>query len=248
MSGSVKNIFNKPEIITGVGEIHSVLMKDYDEFMDISNILTYNYEHFNIESIKKELNVDEEIKLLDLLSIYLSHSDQENKAFKNLARLFTMVLHKEIHYETNEYIGLYFTSKDKKTVIDRSNYDQVRKIIMKQNVIIEPPIIKNDIVREWVEAAINARAKNSVDIRMEDMITTVAYNSGKHYWDLENYSIYQLKSEFQRIVKDKTYHTNVQFKCAGSDKVGNEHYAENTDMYKSPYDDIIKNKNLNNMV
>ncbi len=36
---SLNNFFGKPTIITGVGDIFPITMRDYDEFMDIVNII-----------------------------------------------------------------------------------------------------------------------------------------------------------------------------------------------------------------
>jgi hypothetical protein len=239
------NIFNKPKMLPSIGQVYPVLMKDYDDFMECSNVLSLSYQHFDIREVAKLLESDEgEIKLLDLVILAARESNTFDETMETLNQVFSIVLKQKIVHDFGEF-GIYFRDEKNNYLIDRFNYDEVRSTIMHQNIIFEPKIFKDKLVAQWAEMALKQRAKNSVDISIEDMLTTISVVSGKHYWDLENYSIYQIKQEFARIGKDKTYHTNVAFKCAGAESVDIEHYAENTEIYKSPFDDLFKKKNQN---
>lgn len=240
---SLSHIFQKPNKIENVGEIYPVLLKDYDEFMDKANLLSYSYSHFDVEAVSNSLQMPkEDIKLLDLLMIISTQTDSAELAFDNLNVVFSIVLKKKVDYSFGEN-GLYFVCGDE-YLIDRNNYDEVRKVIMEQNLIFEPKVFKSKIAQEWAERVLQTRARSAVNITIEDMVTTVAVLSGKHYWDLENYSYYQLKAEFSRINKIKNYETNSMLlgNPYASD-VKLDHYAENMEMFKSPYDDIFVSKN-----
>lgn len=240
---TLAHIFQKPKIIENVGEVYSVLMKDYDDFMDKANILSYSYAHFAVDEISKSMEIPkEEIKLLDLITIISTQTESFEQAFDNLNVVFSIVLRKPVENTWGEN-GIYFFSGDE-YLIDRNNYDDVRKAIMEQNLIFEPKVFKSKLTQEWAERVLQTRAKSSVNITIEDMVTTVAVLSGKHYWDLENYSYYQLKAEFSRISKIKNYDTSSQLlgNPYASD-VKLDHYAENVEMFKSPYDDIFVSKN-----
>ena len=69
--------------------------------------------------------------------------------------------------------------------------------------------------------------------------------AGKHYWDLEKYTIYQLKYDFNRICKIKDYESqSMMFANPYADlsKLKMEHFAENIDMYENPYDGLFKER------
>lgn len=235
----LSNIFQKPKAIPSVGEIYPVLMKDYDEFMDNANVISYTYDHFNLEEIAPMLGVlSEELKLLDLITLVSKETNTYEQTFDNLCKVFSIILRKKVDF-TFGHTGVCFFD-NKGFLIDRDNYDEIRSIIMKQNLIFSQKIYKSRLVQEWANKVLEARAKNAIDITIEDMITTIAVVSGKHYWDLENYTYYQIKAEFARIGKDKAYHTNVAYQCAGAEKITIEHYAENTDIFKNPFDDVFK--------
>jgi hypothetical protein len=80
---------------------------------------------------------------------------------------------------------------------------------------------------------------------MEEMLSTVSVFTGKHYWDLKDYTIYQLRSDFNRICKIEEYRTQSMVFAnpyADLSKFKMDHFAEKIDMYKNPYDDVFKDK------
>lgn len=240
----MNNILNKPKFVKDVGNIYPVTMNDYDEFMDKANIITVGYQHFNLDEIKNSFGI-EDIKLLDLVTILARQEDESedinnNKALLGMCDLFSIILHVErvsISYHfTNEYGLLFKIGQDR--MIHRENYDEVRSVIMEQNLLFEAKVYKNEIIQKWANKVLEARAKNGIDIDMEDYLTTIASASSKHYWDLANYTLYQVKSEFARIGKFKAFETNLAL-IGHSTSIGNDHYAEKTDIQKNPYDDVF---------
>ncbi|WP_243357252.1 hypothetical protein [Bacillus litorisediminis] len=249
---SLNNIFQRPTKVKGVGYVYPVTMKRYDKFINCANIITVSYEHFNTKVVAEALGVEEEsIKLLDLLFIAAAQSNTFNETVRQLEILFSLVFRRPIKCVDFDD-GFIFYNQRKKIVIDKHNYDEIRSVIMMQNVLFEPKVFKNQIVAEWAEAVLKERAKNAVEVSMEDKLTTIAHLSGKHYHELMNYTIYQIEAEFARIEKDKLYHTNVAFKCAGANEVSINHYAEKTNIYRNPYDELFKDKSklntLNNVI
>jgi hypothetical protein len=234
---SLDSILSRPKFVESVGYIHPVIIKDYDKFMENANVISYTYNHFNLDELSNYFGQSkEDIKLLDLINIVSRQTQTFEQTFNNLSVVFSTVLRKKVNYEVSD-LGVYFYNDN--TLIDRNNYDEIRAIIMKQNLIFTPKVFDHPLVQDWANKVLEARAKEAVDIRVEDMLSTISIVSGKHYWDLENYTIYQIKADFARIGKDKAYHTNVAFKCAGADKIDISHYAENAGLDKNPFDDIF---------
>lgn len=238
----VGDIFNHSIFIDAIGEIHPITMKHYDTFMNGANIITIPFSYFDVKEEYKS-----ETKLLDLIYIYSlqSEGEERKKLYEQMTSIFSTVLKKDIEYVVDDDNGrFYFLSKNEDneidTIITRDNYDEIRSVIMKQNLLFEPKVFENKIKQEWAELVLANRAKNSVDMDIEDMITTVASFSGKHYWDLENYTIYQIKAEFARISKFKGFDTNLAM-IGNTDKISNLHYAEKTDIHVNPYDTVFVN-------
>jgi hypothetical protein len=224
---SLKYIFAKSEFIDGIGDIYPIKLKDYDTFQDCVEPLYYSKKHFNGNG---------DFYLLDAIIRFIP---PEQNMVTKLERLFSLTLKKDVLFIFDE--TSYTFVIDNEHFISVHNYEKLREIIMKQNLIFEPKVYKDPLVQQWAMKALEAKSKNSVKMEIEDMVSTVATFSGKHYSDLAEYTIYQLKSEFNRISKIKGYDTNVAYRCVGAE-VPIDYFAESIDMFKNPYDDAFKSK------
>lgn len=219
---STKYIFGKPEHIEGIGHVHPVKLENYDEFLNCSHYLYISKKHFT-----------EDAQAHPLLRLLLVAFHDQN-IVNELAKLFSMVLQKDIVFFTTNDKQFGFETSTGET-IDSSNYDLLRQTIMRQNLMFEQKVYKDKVVQAYMHKVFEAKAKSNIKMEFEDKISTVSVFTGKHYWDLEKYTIYQLEVEFNRISRFKSYDTSVAAKIAGSDaKI--EHFAENVNMFQSPYD------------
>lgn len=219
---STKYIFGKPEHVNGVGDVHFIKLKNYDEFLECSNYLYINKNHFTDEF--------KDHYLLDLLIFAF----QDQNVVEDLVKMFSLVLQTEVTFSVNDKHEIVFITTDN-GLIDKFNYDNLRQIIMRQNLMFEQKVYKDKIVQAYMHKVFEAKAKSGIKLEFEDKISTVSVFTGKHYWDLEEYTIYQLEVDFNRVSKFKNYDTSVAARVAGSDnKI--EHFAENVDLFKNPYD------------
>lgn len=227
---STKAIFGKGTLIEGVGLISPIKLSKYDEFLQYSNVLYYSKNHFGEEF--------ESHALLDLLILGL----KEDQVVHSLISLFRIVIDEntDFYYEDENNYGFKINEGQ---YITKDNYDLVRSVIMRQNLMIEQKTYKSKIVQEWANKAMEAKSKNGVKMLFEDTVSTVSVYCGKHYSDLENYTIYQLQSDFNRIGKLIEYDTTISFKCAGDTKSPFNHYAEHIDFFKDPHDDLFIKEN-----
>lgn len=124
-------------------------------------------------------------------------------------------------------------------LIDKNNYDQVRSLIMHQNLMNEQKVYKDKLVQEWANKALEAKNRKGIQMTFEDMLSTVSVYAGKHYSELGKYTIYQLQSDFNRIGKLIEYDATISFKCAGDTKSPLKHYAEHVDLFRDPNDDLF---------
>lgn len=229
---SLNYIRGKPEYLEGVGNIYPVKIKDYDEFNKSSYLLNFSKDHFN----------NSDLPLLTLVVLGLTNSGIKiENVIKDFENMFSIVLQCKVFFAiTND--RQFKIIIDDKNNINSSNYDTVREIIMKQNLIFTPKVYKNEIVQKWAEKVLKARIKNSPKITMEDMLSTISVFSGKSYEELENYTIYQVYADFYRIRKIKGYECAIINRTLGG-KAEIEDFAEDLQLFKNPYDDLFVNKN-----
>lgn len=228
---SLANIFQKPTKVKGLGFVYPVKLKDWDEFEENVTPIMYSKNHIPIE---------EDLPLLDRLILL-----RDEKIIESLCAIFNLVFRCNefrIVIEENNY---GFVNENKQ-IIFNLNYEELRNIILHQNILFEPKIYKTPALQKWAEKVLQARGKNSPNVTIEDMLSTLSVMSGKHYWDLGEYSIYQLRYDFNRICKIKNFESqSIMFANPHADlsKVKIEHFAENIDMYENPYDGLFKEKN-----
>ncbi len=244
---SLDNIFAKKVFVEGIGNIYPIKIKDYDEFFECADILY----------ISKKMFEDIELSLFDIIFAYLlkNENEEERLTFKEIEMKFNNLLYYTLNTNRVDFlyqedgitIQYYIIDKDKdeKEIVyqlNKNNYDVFREVVMRQNLMFEPKIFKNPLVQKWADKIIKTRAKNSIDITMEDKIDTVHVFTGITYSELEKETIYQIEKDFQRVMKLKGYDTDVNFVCAGDEKRNITHFAEKIDINKSPYDDLFVDK------
>jgi hypothetical protein len=237
---SLQDLFAQPEIVVdennnkNIITIYPIKIKDYEKFSQCSDLLYLSKNHFD-ESIRK-------FSLLELL-VYSFQSLELTENLKltyedfldKFCKLFSMVTLKNVCFIEKD---LTFWVNDG-GYINPNNYEKVRMIIMKQNLIHEQRVYKTKLMNEWAMKAIKAKQKNAPNISLEDMVSTVSVGAGKNYCDLQDYTIYQIYSDFYRFRKTINYDTSVQYKCHLDSSIKLEDYAEDLDLFHNPYDDLF---------
>jgi hypothetical protein len=229
---SINNLFGEPFFIEGIGNVYPIRLIDWEKFESVIPVILQSEKHF-------ETNGD--YPLLDILIRGIS----DEAIVKSLEIIFQLALRNDdvkfVVYDGNQY---KFQIDDEHSITPE-NFPHIRNVIMQQNILFEPKIYKNPEVAKWAEKVLAARGKNAPNITIEEMLSTVSVFTGKHYWDLKDYTIYQLKSDFNRICKIEEYRTQSMVFAnpyADLSKFKMDHFAEKIDMYKNPYDDVFKDK------
>ena len=226
---SLVNIRGDAQIVDGL-KVYPIRIKDWDKFEDCSKVLLISKSHFDIPE-------GTEIPLLELLVRAIS----DTSVVSDLEEIFRLCLRDgtfEIVIENNDFAFMNSTNQ----FIHSGNYELVRKAIMEQNLLFEPKVYKDPLMQKWAQKVLEARSKNAPNITLEDMISTVAALSGKHYCDLDLYTVYQIRSEFERHCKVKDYDVTITAQMNSTEKLDIVHFAENINLFKNPYDDVFKSK------
>jgi len=226
---SLLNIFQKPREYESFGKLYPIRMKDWDEFEDYVQILMLSNAQFE---------GDDGSPLFRKLVAIGSQNNDLIFGLQNLFNLVTRTSTFTIKFEGDDY----WFSNDKGQIVNEFNYDELRKVILHQNLLIEPKIFKNKLMQEWADKVLKARQKDSANVTLEDMITSVAALSGKDYEKLSTYSIYQLKSEFYRWQQIKSFDamSNLYGNPYAASEVKLPQFAEYLDLYADPYKDVFK--------
>lgn len=228
---SLANIFQKPKELKDLGFVYPVTLNNWDEFEQNAQAIMVSRNHFQL---------NENQYLLDAIVLGI----REDYVINALCNIFNIVLKSEEFTLKIEEDSYYFSNENGQ-IINSENYEKLREIVLHQNILFEPKIYKNPALQKWAEKVLEARGKNSPNVTIEDMLSTISVIAGKHYWDLEKYTIYQLKYDFNRICKIKNYESQSLMFANPYADLSNfklEHFAENIDMYENPYNDVFKDK------
>lgn len=227
----IKDILGLPEHVDKIGNIYPVRIKDYDEFMENCDVLLYNKDHFDGVG---------ELKLFDILMVVLG----ENFKQKMINLIKICLKQDNVKFVAlKNFSGFIFGDTN---YIDADNFEEFKKIVLRQNLLFEPKVYKNKLVQEWAEKALRAKMKDSINITIDDKITTVVSFTGISYETIAEMTIFQLEATFNRICKFMDYITSVHVLCAGTTDIKLSHFAEFVDLYKNPYDSLfVSDEKLN---
>ena len=219
----LKHIFAQPENVCGI-DIYPVRLIDYDKFIECSKFLYISKKNFNTTSYS----------LYELL--FMTH-DQLGMTMQtliaNMEKTFQIVTRRDVVFTHTTGFKV-----DGKTII-ASNYEEIRRIIMIQNLMFEPKVYKNPLVQEWANKVITCKQKNGTKVTMEDMVTTVKSYQGLTYDQLQNETIYQLYADFYRVCMIMQFEQASLFATVSSEKMNIQYFAENIDLFKNPYDSLF---------
>lgn len=129
--------------------------------------------------------------------------------------------------------------------INRDNYDFIRNEIIKINDIQLPRQSGDPELQKHFEKAERAKRRQSENIDLDDIITTIIAFTGYTYETIENISIRQLNKLIARLNIIKNYDTCISYICAGASDVKVtsylEHIEDNTDSKLGKSFDEFKN-------
>jgi hypothetical protein len=162
---NTKYILAQPDYMEGIGNIYPIKLKDYDKFQECSKLLYISKGNF-IEC--------DNIPLLALIFIYFEQLGlTEEELVISLENLFSLVLKETVKLKTDEKT-VWFEINNSDNIINFNNYDVLRSVIMKQNLMHEPKIYKTKLMNQWAEKALKAKQKNAPKITLEDIVSTVS--------------------------------------------------------------------------
>jgi len=161
MSETTEYVFGRPKQVEGLGNVHPIRLKDYDDFVEHATMLQVSKQTMKVE--------EDEITNFDLLIGLIA---QDESFLYSVTGLLNLVTGKYFQFDASDG-EIKFTDTNSESELKKSNYDDFRNTVMKQNLIFEKKVFKNPVTQEWADMVMEQRAKKSVKVTLESMITTV---------------------------------------------------------------------------
>ena len=229
---NIKNLYKfegdySLDFYVGKGTPAFVFKKTYDNLMSNINILNTiekNIIENNIKELKKSIKLDFTIE--------------------DVEELFGLVLREKVKYEyveTEENVEYLFKIEDSNCSINKYNFEELRKVVMKQNLMYEPLTspdeLTNMILQQSVEKMIN---KNKGKGRsFENIVAMVSLEKGLKDEEVLDYTYYRIMKDYYMIERKHKNIYNAIFMSQGAKKCKIESFDEDIDMYYNPYDHIF---------
>lgn len=237
----LKNTWGKPKSYKGV-LIYPVQMKYINKF----------YQYINCLIIEKNKIPDVSvIKMSYLRFLYdLSHSNEDYFIlWKYLTRLLILVFRHKFHF-LSDGEKLFIKVKDK--ILNEQDFDEIRKIICKQNLIVLNEDLLNPEVERAIAEARDFMVKKETPATIEENIFSFFAATGYELEKIKNLTIYIFNKTMQRLDLMKTWEVYLypSLKSGESDKIPHwlSHMPE-----RGLYDDVtmteddFKQKTSDNM-
>jgi len=233
----LRYILNMPIEIDGIGRIYPFTMEEYALYSHYFNVLTVTVDLYlqQIDSKEKELRkeIESKVKNFDIVC-----------SQKEFVELLLSLLSISFKPKRLKYCPVLQRILINDGLITRDNYDYIRNEIIKVNNIRLPNQAKTKELQEWFDKAYkarNAQNKNAGD--MEDIITSIMAFTGYTPEDIKKMTVYQVNKLIARLNKISEYNTNIQFLCAGAEKINLEHWSSKinngNDDITVDYDDFV---------
>lgn len=204
----IKDYLGKSEIVDGI-ELFPISVLDWEEFNEVgAKFLLYGYNFINYR-----LKPEKKMKLFDLVisliaSEIVEGRDMEGKSIQDLERLFELVTKRPATLKTNKQ-GHWFVEIEETGVINQHNYDAIREVIMRQNLMFEPLIVEDEYTQKVIDKAVKTRNRSGGEFDFHSMLVYVCNKKQILPSQMGDYTYYQLRCDnemFQRIDFNESIH------------------------------------------
>lgn len=239
----LKDILGLPEKVERLGNVYPVLLKDFEEFCNYSWILKYDKRHTDKNKNKKITEFDALLygRIIKEKNFKkLSDMEEFKLKIECLKEILKIVLkNKNVSYNPKKNFFEAKLDEYNSLILDSSNYEEFRAIVMRQNIIFGEKIYLNPIVEQAMKDAKEVRDRGSSKITIESMVSTISTIESKHYWDLAEYSYYQILMNYSRIKKSKDMDLSI-IQASNGVKVNIVDFSEAIDLNKHPDEGLKK--------
>lgn len=233
----LKDYLGQFEEVDGI-KLYPVRVLDWEEFQPLSSkFLLYGYDFLDYR-----LYADEDTTLFDLMVSIISNdilngSKEKHIVLTEFERMFSIITREECHMMVNNKKGkwwLEFVENGEKKIIDSDNFDDIRDVVMRQNLIHEPLIVEDELSQKIIDDGIRALSSGGRSSDLESMIAYVCNLKGINASEMIEYSYYRLRCDvemWQRIETNRAIHI---YRSQGA-KVNTVNEFKEFECHKNPY-------------
>lgn len=226
----VRTYCGEPTEVERAGFIYPVKLLEWDEFIKLAGRFLMTNDLF----LRRRLSLSEDIKLFDFITINAIISSEDGySGLREMEKLFS------IAFRTEVKVGLrgktkgrevYFTV-DKKGIIDKNNYEEVRKVIMEQNLLFDPVVAKNERSQEIIDKAIEKLQGGKPPMDIEAMVVMVSLFKNIN---INEMTYYQLRADYEMISKMEQNRAIPIYRVNGAE-IDLNNLTEEMSIHKNPY-------------
>lgn len=240
-------VMNLPCDIGDNIKIYPVAVKDYKQFTQYVKYIMYSKKHLNLYP---NMTLLQEVLIVNMLQIcgngILNSSEgikATNIVLNEFSNLLSLITKENIKGEISKDGSFEFYNKDKTIAINDKNFNILRMVTLKMNMIREPKIYEREIDKKWEEKALLAKSKNSKNIELGEILTIVRNVTHEKYEELIEMNTFQLYCDYFRI-QHVVNHEDTRLYATVNDKVKPSDFIESVVefIYKDPTKDLnVKN-------
>lgn len=248
----VENIlFDSPCCIDGI-EVYPIQVINWKAFQKYIPLFILSKDHYKLESNEDLLRF-----IIVNNSMYPNKSDINNelliKMLSTFCNAFNIICRCNDFTCKIEKDGFLFYRKDSNYSINKNNFNDIRKVILKQNIIFEPIIYESKFKEKWANSVRRGRAKKAKKIPLSDIVNIVREGIGISYDEINKMNMFQLNVDFKRLQNTKNFESTMLLRTTyGIDlkKLPNVDYVEPIieELMRNPELDYFKDFDMGDVV
>ena len=208
---------------------------------ELFQTLAYEPLRINEELMRKQLKIDEKVKLFDYLIDYMMEkakreTGREEYGLIILAQIFSLAYRlpvelRVVNTDTRPTFAFCINGNED-DLITRNNYEAIREMIMEQNLIFEPIIAADERSQKVIDKAIERKRNvtSNTETNIESMIVLVSKSRKID----EDYTYYQLQADYEMELRMEQSRAIPVYRAVGAD-IEPIIYAEVLSMHEDPY-------------
>ena len=198
-----------------------VRLMDWEKFIPVA----YEMLRLNNELLRKRLKLDESVLLYDYVLDYMIKMSEErfgqegSFALVLICSVFSLCYRLPVEpmlQKKDGEVNLVFKIGDNdEDLITRDNYEEIRTMIMEQNLIFEPIVAPNKKSQDIIDKAIERKRSSgsNVETNIESMIILVS----KSRPVTEDYTYYQLQADYEMVLRLEQSRAIPTYRAVGAD-------------------------------
>ena len=230
----LKDYLGLPEEVDGI-TLYPIKVLDWEEFSSEA----YRFLPYGYDFLKFRLKASSEVKLFDFLVAIISDEIETSKSqnhtlLDGLEKMFSLITRQNVRGFVDTKNQEWWFELEDGGRITKHNYDSIRDIVMRQNLIFEPVVAPDELSQKMIDDAIAILNKKGSPSDLEAMICAVCNSKGISAKEMEHYTYYQLRADFemsQRLDFSRAIHV---YRAQGA-TVEPPNIADKLSIHENPY-------------